>query len=220
MPCSLCQPGTGNPNGKAEEVTHVTAQTETAKVFDQEQLEVLTASAVEKETAALVAEKAELTARVDELTVASETLAAEKASLQDRIDVLEAEKAAAEKAATDAQAAFDAYKNAEAEKAAAEVRKSERLAAVKAAATNVAEDYFTEERVARWAEMSQESFDVLVADISEAAAKTAQETASESNSADAARETAAFKGGEAPTSQSASALKGFLTATGKLPAQN
>lgn len=194
------------------------ADDKAGRVFDQEQLEVLTASAVERETASLVAEKSELSTQVASLTEKAEALETEKAELQNKIDVLEAEKAAAEKAAVEAAAAFEAHKAAEAEKAAAELRKSERLEAVKAAAGDMGEEYFTDARIARWAEMSQEHFDALLSDLTEVAKTKSVEVPA--NVVEAARESAAFSGGETPTAASEHTLAGFFAASGKLPAAN
>ena len=108
-----------------------------------------------------------------------------------------------------------------AEKAAVEARKSERVAAVKAADSALPEEYFTEARAQRWAEMADDGFASLVADLTEAAAARPAPTATEGAAVtpEAARETAAFKGGDSPTSGGGTSLFGqFLTKTGHAPA--
>ncbi len=93
------------------------------------------------------------------------------------------------------------------------------MAAVKAADSALPEEYFTEARAQRWAEMA-DSFVALVADLIEAASHRpvikAAETAA---TTEAVRETAAFKGGDAPTSSGSGSLFGpFLSKTGHAPA--
>ncbi len=95
-------------------------------------------------------------------------------------------------------------------------RKTERVAAVKAADSALPEEYFTEARAQRWAEMADEAFTSLVADLTEAAShrpvtKAAETAATEKD----VRETAAFKGGDAPTAGTSTSLFGqFLSKTG------
>jgi hypothetical protein len=117
-------------------------------------------------------------------------------------------------------AEFEAYKAELAEKAAVAARKSERVAAVKAADTALPEDYFTEARAQRWAEMADDSFAALVADLTEAAShRPAVKAAETAATTEVVRETAAFKGGQAPTSGSGTSLFGqFLSKTGHAPA--
>ena len=79
----------------------------------------------------------------------------------------------------------------------------------------------TDARAQRWAEMSDESFTSLVSDLTEAASHRPATAATEAAAAttEAVRETAAFKGGEAPTSGSGTSLFGqFLSKTGHAPA--
>ncbi len=92
---------------------------------------------------------------------------------------------------------------------------------MKAADSALPEEYFTEARAQRWAEMADDSFAALVADLTEAASarpavsKAAETAATEKD----VRETAAFKGGDGPTSGSGTSLFGqFLSRTGHAPA--
>ncbi len=94
------------------------------------------------------------------------TLTSAKAELETKLDVALAEKAAAEKLAADKAQEFEDFKTAlEAEKAAAE-KKDERLTKVKAAASHLPAEFFTDEtRVARIVAMSDEQFEGYVADL-------------------------------------------------------
>ncbi len=99
-------------------------------------------------------------------------------------------------------------------------RKTERVAAVKAADSALPEEYFTEARAQRWAEMADEAFTSLVADLTEAASHRPVTKAAETASTEKdVRETAAFKGGETPTAGTSTSLFGqFLSKTGHAPA--
>lgn len=118
---------------------------------EQEHLAVL-ADRVAKETASLT----------NNVT----TLAAAKTELETKLDVALAEKAAAEKAAADAVKEYEEFKaQLENEKAAA-AKKDERLVAVKAAASHLPEEFFTDEaRVARIVAMDDDAFAGYVADL-------------------------------------------------------
>lgn len=114
-------------------------------------------------------ETASLTENVATLTTA-------KSELETKLDVAISEKAAADKAAADAKAEFEAFKTGlEAEKAAAE-KKGARLEEIKLKASHLPADFTTDEaRVARIVAMSDEAFEGYVADL--AAANTAPATA-------------------------------------------
>ncbi len=173
-----------------------------------------------RETASLSTVKEELEQKIQVEATEKAALAATVTQLQTRIDVLDAEKAAAETARDAAIAEFEAYKTELAEKAAVEARKSERVVAVKAADSALPEEYFTEARAQRWAEMADDSFAALVSDLTEAAsARPAVKAAETAATTEAVRETAAFKGGDAPTSgTSGSLFSQFLSKTGHAPA--
>ena len=140
------------------------------RTFTEAQHFALLTDAVARETATLSTVKEELESKTATLESEKAALAATNSDLQSRIDVLDAEKAAAEAARDLAQAEFTAHKAAETEKADAEARKSDRLSRVKAANSTLSDDYFTEPRVQRWAEMAEDTFEALVVDITEAAA--------------------------------------------------
>lgn len=118
-----------------------------------------------------------------EQTQKQEQLQAEHDELVKRVDVLEAEKAAAETARDKAQAEFEQYKT-ERERA-EEVAKArdERVKQVKAANDQLPDSYFTDERMDRWAEMTEEAF----AEVVEALGTT---------KGSPLKQTAAFDGGE------------------------
>lgn len=239
--CPLCHPGAGS-----METTKEVAVAEGDRTFTEAQHFALLTDAVARETANLSTAKEELESKNAALETEKVELSATNTDLQSRIDVVEAEKAAAEQARDTVQAEFDAYKAAETEKAEVEARKADRLSQIKAANSALGEDYFTEARTQRWAEMSDETFTALVADITEAAAAmgmhkydagedgsckacskpqtagahfpVAKEKSAEDLDKDG-RETAAFTGGTTPTAGSGSSLFGqFMQKTGHAPA--
>lgn len=188
---------------------------ETKNHYSEDQHFALLASAVERETAALAEEKATLTATVETLTAEKAALESQVSESASRVDVLEAEKASAESAAEAARQELVDFKAELARKEQVEGLKSERAAAVKAAAPALEDGYFTQERVARWAEMSEETFASLLTDMTEAAALTAKPAVeSDASQAEQARESAAFQGDAVVRPKSeGSALGNFLRAT-------
>jgi hypothetical protein len=194
------------------------------KVFTEAQHVALLTSAVERETSALTEKSSELEAKTASLETEKAALVTENSELQTKIDVLESEKAAEKARADAAEKAFEDHKAEAAEKAAVEERKAERLALVKAADSSLDEEYLNETRVQRWAEMSEEAFTALVEDLEAAAKKKPAFLTEDKKDGDkdedtekAARETAAFKGGESATA-TGSTFASLLRATGKLPA--
>lgn len=184
-------------------------------VYSEAQHFSLLRSAVEQETASLTTEKSELASRIESLESEKAALATELSEAQTRIDVLESDKATAEAAAETAKQEVIDFK-AEIQRAAdVAEKKSSRRERVQTANENLADGYFTDERVTRWAEMSDEDFDGLVAEMTEfaAAGKTAAATEPETKTTEKASESAAFTGGETPASKSASTLKTFLGLT-------
>jgi chromosome segregation ATPase len=212
-------------------------------MLTEKQYMELLAARLERETAGLQAEKAELAAARDELTEHVATLNAEKAELTGRIDVLEAAKSAAETARDEAAAQFEAYKAHQAEIAAIAARKTERVDRVRAAAPHLTEDFTSNpERQQRWAEMAEETFAEHVNDLVEAAVAAfsaderrqvaeaddkatviasilaSRQTASETRST---RQTAAFSAGVSPNAktETTSATRRLMVAGGHLPAK-
>ncbi len=181
-------------------------------VYSEAQHFSLLESAVERETASLTAEKSALEAQVQTAESEKAAIAAELSEVKNRIDVLEAEKATAEAAAETARTELEDFKSETARQARVEELKSERTAKVKAANASLTESFFSEERITRWAEMSDESFDALVSEMREfaEAAKPATEAATQTTT-EQARESAAFAGGTAPTTtEGPSALSSLL----------
>lgn len=123
-----------------------------------------------------------------EQTQKQEQLQTERDELVKRVDVLEAEKASAETERDKLRTEFDEYK-AEQEKAQQIAQaKEERATKVKAANDQLPDSYFTDERMQRWAEMTEEAF----AEVVEALGAT---------SGSPLKETAAFSGGGTATSK-------------------
>jgi hypothetical protein len=217
--CPLCHSGAGD----TEKAGGADVADE-PKYTEAQHVAILT-SAVERETASLATVKEELEARAEVLSTEKAAVETALSEAQTRIDVLEAEKAAAVQRADEAEKAHEEFV-AELERAKAiEQAKEDRVVAIKAADASLEDDYFTEERVQRWAEMADEQFQVLVKDLTEAAAKRKpafldKEKDKEEKAAEqaaASRESAAFTGGSQPTAGQGSSLVGFFQATGKLP---
>lgn len=184
--------------------------------FTEEQHFALLESAVARETSALNARIAELEATVLANATETASVASANTDLQTRIDVLEAEKSAALAATSEVQAAFDTFKSELAEVAEIETRKADRVAAIRAANEGLADDYFTDERAQRWAEMSDETFSVLVEGLSAVPA-----TKTEAEVTQQARETSAFTGGTViPATTGGSTLGSLFRAAGFTPASN
>jgi hypothetical protein len=211
--CNLCLV-TGDIRMTDKEVAKVADVTETK--FTEEQHFALLESAVARETSTLTARIAELEAAALANMTEAASVASANTELQTRIDVLEAEKSAALAATSDVQAAFDTFKSELADKAEVETRKADRVAAIQAANEGLPEDYFTDERAQRWAEMSDETFDVLVEGLSAVPA-----TKTESEVTQQARETSAFTGGTViPATTGGSTLGSLFQAVGLTPASN
>jgi chromosome segregation ATPase len=171
-------------------------------------------SAVESETASLTTEKSELAATVQTLESEKAALATELSEAKSKIDVLESDKATAEAAAETAKTELADFKAFLEKKKQTEDKKSSRKDRVKAANENLTDAYFTDERITRWAEMEDDAFDGLVNEMTEFAAAAKAETSAgegtEKKTAEKARETAAFSGGESPHSSEGSALSQLL----------
>jgi hypothetical protein len=175
--CDLC------PDPFKKEVAQV-AGTDDRTYTEAEHL-ALMADAVKRETASLSEVKESAETKVSELSA--------------RVDVLEAEKASAETKVTEVQMAFDTYK-AEVERAREiETAKQDRVARVKAANDALPETYFTDERVQRWAEMTEEAFAAIVDDLTAAATVPVKQTA-------------AFAGGSTPTAPEQVSVGSILAA--------
>jgi hypothetical protein len=182
-------------------------------IFTQEQHSSLVEKAVETALAGLTAEKAAVDDRAQTLEGEKATLATALTKAETQLDVLAAEKAAAEKAAADTRSELDAFKAEIQHAAEVEVLKTERRDRVKAANANLPEDFFSTERVTRWAEMAAEIFDAFVTDISAVTVAAPAGDATTTTTAAQARETAAFAGGVAPASTTGrSTLRSLLDA--------
>jgi hypothetical protein len=177
--CDLCVDPAEN-----KEVAQVAGD----RTYTEAEHVALMADAVTRETASLT-----------EATSAFETTVSEQAS---KIDTLEAEKAALETKVNEVQGAFDEYKS-EIERAAeVESAKASRVEVVKAAVDSLPDTYFTDERVLRWASMTEEAFLQVVEDIKTAFVGVEVKP----------KETAAFSGGTTPTSPATATLGGIFAA--------
>jgi chromosome segregation ATPase len=185
-------------------------------VYSEAQHFSLLKSAVEQETAALTSEKSDLTTRIETLESEKAATATELSEAMSKIDVLESDKATAEKAAEEARNELADFKAFLEKKKKTEDKKSSRKDRVKAANENLADAYFTDERITRWAEMEDDAFDALVSEMTEfasaGATKPAAENEAETKTTEQARETAAFSGGETPQAGNVSTLSSFLAA--------
>jgi chromosome segregation ATPase len=200
--CPLCTHG-----HVEQEVAHVADTTPLApasNVYTEAQHFSLLKSAVESETSSLTAEKSELETRLEALESEKAAAATELSEAKTRIDVLEAEKATAEAAAESARTELAEFKTSIERSAQVEELKNSRKAAVQKANDSLADTFFSQERVTRWAEMAEEAFDALVADMTEMAkaSPTSETKSSETKTTEVARESAAFAGGTTPSSES------------------
>lgn len=183
-----------------------------ANVYTEAQHFALLESAVERETSSLTEAKSTLETQVASLTQEKETAEAGLAEAKAQLDKLEAEKANVDAALEAKTKEFDDFKAELARTEEIAALKSERVAAVKAANANLADTYFTDERAQRWAEMSAESFDALVADMGEAAAAVKSTETTETDATEQARESAAFSGGTETKTAEVSNFASFLQA--------
>lgn len=163
-----------------------------------------------------------------EVASATEQKESELSELQQKVDVLESEKAALEQGKADAEKALEDYKNEQERAREVAERKDARVTAIKeVTAHELPESYFTKERVTRWAEMAEEDFEALVDSQAEASvtALTSEEAkelaglegearraklvevigkrkeSARDEGKPAERETAAFSGGVVPSSR-------------------
>lgn len=140
-------------------------------------------------------------------------LEAEKADLLTRIDKLDAEKVTSESAKVAAEKELADYKAEIDRKAEVAALRTERSEKAKAELVGIGAEYFTDERTARWAEMSAEGFDSVLADLKETAGAMKPKGEEEKTETEkAARETAAFKGGTTPTSTGQSTFMQLIAA--------
>lgn len=213
---------------KAKEVVPMSDE----KIYSETQHIALVTSAVERETLALTESNESLTAEVASLKASATERETASTDLSNQVDVLESEKAAEVQRADAAEKALADFKAELAELAAVEARKGERVSAIRAADESLSDEYFTDTRVQRWAQMADAQFAELVEDLTEAAAKKkVPAPAAKGDQVDGdgdadetptlrqnARETAAFKGGDPVNSPVVSLTGSWLSAIGKLPA--
>jgi hypothetical protein len=192
--CALCSAGTEHSAKEGASVSDTTPQ----NVYSEAQHFALLTSAIERETASLAEAKKSLETQVETLTSEKAAMADELSGAKAKVDVLEAEVANAKAEAETVAKEYADFK-ADLERAREiEARKSARVERVKAANANLPQDYFSQERAARWAAMVDEVFDALVADLTEAAAAKPAETPGDKPATELAKESAAFTGGETP----------------------
>jgi chromosome segregation ATPase len=164
---------------------------------------------VETETASLITAKSELEARVGVLESEKAATATELSEAKSRLDLLEADKSTAEAAAATARTELDEFKAEIARTAQIAELKTARQARVQTANANLATDFFSDERITRWAQMSEEAFDAFVTDMSEMA-KPSQAGSTTVTVTEAARESAAFAGGTTPATGQGSTTSQLL----------
>lgn len=200
--CPLCS-SAGIESAKEENTV-----TDTDNRYSESQHLALLESAVARETADAMAAKQEAESTAETLTTENASLTARLSESETRVGVLEAEKASAEAAAEAARTEFAEYKAEQERAAEAAARREARTQRVKSANANLDDSHFTEERIGRWAEMSDEAFEAVVAAY-EAGASTTPTAAA--TSTETARQTAAFTDGtNGGTTSTLGGLKGFL----------
>lgn len=157
----------------------------------------------EAEHIAILADR--VTTETASLTEVNATLVTEKSELQNKLDVAESAKVAAEQRAEKAEADLAAYAAQTEEAAAALARKDERLAKVKETAAHLGESFFTDQdRVARIVAMGEDAFTGYLDDL-KATAPAAGTTAPPRETAMAGAASTAAGSGSGP-----SAARGFL----------
>lgn len=191
-----------------------TTQPVVGNVYSEAQHFSLLKSAVESETSSLTHAKTELEARLEVLEGEKAATATELSEAKSRLDLLEADKVSAEAAAAAARTELDEFKAEIARQAQISELKDARKARVQAANEALSDDFFSAERITRWAEMSEDAFDAFVADMTEVAkASTPPATTATTSTTEAARESAAFAGGVTPSAdQGVSTLASLLGA--------
>lgn len=123
------------------------------RVYSAAEHEAIVTDAVARETARVADENA---SRITELET-------EKAELLAKVDTLESEKSALEQAKEKAETDLADFKAEQERAAEVEDRKADRIAAVRAiSAHDLTDEYLTDARVTRWAEMADEAFTDLV----------------------------------------------------------
>ncbi len=173
-------------------------------------------SAVSRETADLKAAKEELETQIASLTTTSADLKSKLVEAETKIGVLEAEKAAAEATAAAAAQEFNDYKAEQERTAQLAALREDREARVKSANSNLSDDFFTQERIDRWANMTDDAFGEVVAAF-ETAAQAAPKT-KEQAAAATTTQTAAFTGGqEVAAATTTSTTRQFLMARHAAP---
>lgn len=199
--CPLCS-SAGIESAKEENTV-----TDSDNRYSESQHLALLDSAVERETASLRAEKEEVESRIEAQATEMAAVQQRLAESEQRVGVLEAEKASAEAAAEAARTEFAEYKASQEREAEVAARREARTQRVKAANAALDDSHFTEERIGRWAEMSDEAFEAVVAAYEAGAtAPVSKETAQQQ-----LRETAAFKDGtDGGTSTTGSLVGSFL----------
>lgn len=200
--CPLCS-SAGIESAKEENTV-----TDTDNRYSESQHLALLDSALTRETSALKVEKEEAESRAEALTTEKAALEQRLAESEQRVGVLEAEKASAEASAEAARNEFAEFKASQEREAEIAARREARTQRVKAANANLDDSHFTEERIGRWSEMSDEAFDAVVAAYEAgASASSTKETANEQ-----VRQTAAFKDGSdgGTAAQQGSVLGSFL----------
>lgn len=155
------------------------------RTFTEAEHVALMTDAVQRETATVTTERDELKTKLAAAEAARDVLDAEKAAV-----VAERDKVTAE---------YTAYKTDVEEKAAVAERREARVARVKAANDLLGEDFYTDERTQRWAEMADSDFEVVVASLEAAKPAGAGRPATT-----VPAETAAFTGGTSPRDGGAS----------------
>ena len=194
--CPLCAPGTTSAKEGASVSTTTTVP---ANVYSEAQHFALLESAVARESASLTEAKETLETAVGTLEGEKAKQADELSTLKSRLDVLEAEKAAAEARADAAGQELVAFKADLALQGEIVEKRGVRVERIKAATVSLGDDYFTPERADRWAQLSDEAFEALVADLTEAAAAKPADLTSVTSATELARESAAFAGGQTAT---------------------
>ena len=161
------------------------------RTFSEAEKDALVRDAITRETASLTDKLAAIESENTELKAKLETHGTE---LQGRLDTLEAERDTLQAERDTVRGEFDAFKAELEQREAAAARSEARVAAVREAAAGLKDDFFTDERAARWAQLSDDDFEQVKAELAAVAGSLPQPPSGQVG--DIPRETAMT--GEAP----------------------
>lgn len=162
---------------EVETVPREKAEENTPRQLSEDEHKAIVAALVARETSELRAEN-------DSLTTAN-------SDLQSKLDVAETARQTAEQGKATAEQALEDYKTEQEQAKEIAARTDTRVAKVREVAAHLKDEFFTDERAARWAGMPDEEFDAYVKEMAEASGAP-----STGDAGDKARRETAMRGSE------------------------